>query len=128
MALVKIAEFDGIDLGNIKLDEDVLYSFKALSKNDIVKVFTVLGTLNEHGLSYEFFRNRLEKLSGRYSKIFELKVKSLARREWRFLVIPLNNNGNQEYAILHSFLKQSDKIKESDKRKAYSVAKREGLL
>lgn len=130
MALVTVAEFKGINLNNLFFDEDVLKSFNTLNNEDKVKVITILGTLNEHGLSYDHFRKRIERLSGKYKKITELKVKNLSKREWRFLVIPVKQEGKEtrKYAVLHSFLKQSTEIKEADKKKAYLVARREDLL
>lgn len=116
---------------NLLTTTDVLKSFKKLTKKDVEKLYTALGTLNAHGLDPDIFGDRIEQLKGKpkYRKIYEYKVKSLSKREWRFLVIPSKlESGEECYVILHSFLKQSENIKENDKEKAYSVAKQAGLL
>ncbi|MEK3763447.1 hypothetical protein [Solibacillus sp. FSL K6-4121] len=129
MTLVRLNDIEGIDVSNLIFNEDVLRSFNSLNAKDLSKVITVLGTLNTHGLSYEHFRNRIEKLTGNHKQLYEVKVKSLAKKEWRFIVIPVKDDeGCVKIIVLHSFLKQSATIKEVDKNKALKVAKREELL
>ena len=129
MTLVQVADIKGIDVSNLILTEDVLKSFAPLNSKDLTKVITVLGTLNLHGLSFEHFRNRIERLAGNYKVLYEVKVKSLAKREWRFIVVPVKDEeGCQKIVVVHSFLKQSPEIKEIDKKKALSVAKREEII
>lgn len=129
MTLVQIADINKIDVSNLIFEEDVLRSFNSLNAKYLTKIVTSLGTLNYHKLSYEHFQNRIERLKGKYTTIYEVKVKSLAKREWRFLVLPCTDDeGEQKIIILHSFLKQSSEIKDIDKKKALTIAKREGLL
>lgn len=129
MTLVRLNDIKGIDVSNLVFNEDVLRSFNSLNAKDLSKVITVLGTLNAHGLSYEHFRNRIEKLTGKHKQLYEMKVKSLAKKEWRFIVIPVKDDeGCVTIVVLHSFLKQSASIKEVDKNKALKVAKREKLI
>ena len=129
MTLVQVADIKGIDVSNLIFTEDVLKGFAPLNSKDLSKIVTVLGTLNLHGLSFEHFRNRIERLSGKYKALYEVKVKSLSKREWRFLVVPVKDEDDcQKIVVVHSFLKQSYEIKEIDKKKALTVAKREELI
>lgn len=114
--------------GNLVFTKGIRKSFKKLSEEDRVKISVVLRNLSKNGINPEYFGSRLEPLKGiKYKGIYELKVKSLARKEWRFLIVqhPVEK---EKVVVLHSFLKQSAEIKKVDKDKALTVAKQEEFL
>lgn len=124
----KVTVQQNVTSGNLIFTKAIHKSFKKLSVEDRGKIATVLGNLNNFGISKEYFGSRLEPLKGdKYKGIYELKVKSLAKREWRFLIIQ-HPSDKERVVILHSFLKQSEEIKKVDKDKALTVAKQEGFL
>ena len=101
MTLVQVADIKGIDVSNLIFTEDVLKSFAPLNSKDLSKIVTILGTLNLHGLSFEHFRNRIERLSGKYKALYELKVKSLCR-DTRLECPTMNNpKANCTLCIMH---------------------------
>ncbi|MDA2693101.1 hypothetical protein ACX16M_23280 [Bacillus cereus] len=54
----------------------------------------------------------------KHKHLYEVMVKSLARKGWRFIVIPAKDEqGCVAIVELYSFLKQSAAIKEVDKNK-----------
>jgi phage-related protein len=129
MALVQLVNENGVDFDKLYFDEEVLKNMAKLDNKARSQVLTVVATFNKYGPSRDMFGNKIEPLKGnkKYQDIFELKVKSLAKREWRFLYIKDKLVENR-YIFLHGFLKKTTEIEERDKKKAYTVAKRENLI